>query len=277
KPFVIALEKAFAVTPVGWAAAYDNKHLLVGFNDAVIDPLGKAFVLQSLDGGQSWKGLDGGDRPTLVPSRGMGLDHQAGRGDVVGLRGDVLLFSDIGCYGTVLCPPRYFSTKLTFTGKGWEVEKSPALVDCDMRHCCSNQSVVRTLDGRLWAAYGMVGRLGTNQINVRYSDDDGLTWKASREDTSGVIPGSILSDKNGSGFGYSFDEPCIVPFGNGVACIWDEYPSGQDGGKKLKWARFDGSKWSAIEEIPAPGRTGYYLWCRPHLHAVSLGGKEIFV
>src|SRR5262249_26478471 len=121
-----------------------------------------------------------------------------------------------------------------------------------------------------------VGRLGTNQINLRYSDDDGVTWKASREGTSGVIPGSILSDKNGAGFGYSFDEPCIVPFCTGVACIWDEHPAGQDGGKNLKWARVDGSQWSGIEEIPAPGRVGY-LYCRPHLHAVSLGGKEIFV
>src|SRR5262249_53547383 len=31
-----------------------------------------------------------------------------------------------------------------------------------------------------------------------------------------------------------------------------------------------------IEDIPAPGRVGY-LWCRPHLHAVSVGGKEIFL
>src|SRR5262249_45576053 len=136
-------------------------------------------------------------------------------------------------------------------------------------------SVVRTADGRLWAAYGLVGRLGTIHINVRYSDDDGVTWKASREGTSGVIPGSIASDKHGVGFGYGFDEPCLVPFGSGVACIWEEYPAFKER-TKLKWTRFDGAKWSDIEEIAAPGRVGY-LYCRPYLHAVSVGGKEIFV
>lgn len=272
KPFVIPLDKPLAVTPVGWAAAFDNKHLLLGFCDG-----SNAFVLQSADRGKTWKGLDGGTKPTPVPTKVANgcIDHQAGRGDVVGQRADVILMSNMGCNGTALSTLRWFSQKLTFTGQGWELQKVPALVDCDLRHCTSNQSVVRTADGRLWAAYGLVGRLGTNQINVHYSDDDGVTWKASREGSSGVIPGSILSDKNGAGFGYSFDEPCLVPFGSGVACIWDEYPPNPQR-NKLKWAHFDGSKWSAIEDIPAPPRTGS-VWCRPHLHAVSLGGKEIFV
>jgi hypothetical protein len=203
------------------------------------------------------------------------IDHQAGRGDVVGRRGDVIVMSNMGCYGTVLSPPRYFSSKLTYTGKGWKLFEEPALVDCDLRHCTSNQSVVRTPDGRLWAAYGLVGRLGTNHINVRYSDDDGATWKASREGTSGVIPGSVVPEKLGIGFGYSLDEPCLVPFGKGVACIWDEYPPNKER-NRLRWSHFDGLQWSAVEDLPAPPRTGS-VWCRRHLHAVSLGGKEIFV
>lgn len=273
KPFLIPMEKGFGVTPVGWAAAYDNKHLLLGFCDGT-----NAFVLQSTDGGQSWKGLDGGAKPTLVPTKIANgcIDHQAGRGDVVGQRADVLLFSNMGCNGQVLSTLRYFSQKLTFTGTGWELQKLPALVDCDLRHCSSNQSVVRTPDGRLWAAYGLSGRLGTNHINVRYSDDDGQTWKASREGTSGVIPGTILSDKDGAGFGYTFEEPCLVPFGNSVACIWEEFGYSNPKRNKLLWARFDGSKWSAIEEIPAPPRASL-AWCRPQLHAVSIGGQEIFV
>jgi hypothetical protein len=181
----------------------------------------------------------------------------------------------MGCYGTVLSPPRYFSSKVVFAGKGWELVKEPALVDCDPRHCTSNQSVIRTADGRHWAAYGLVGRLGTNQINVRYSDDNGLTWKASREGTGGVIPGTIVSDKFGAGFGYSFDEPVLVPFAKGVACIWDEYPPNKER-NRMRWAHFDGVKWSPVEDISAPPRTGS-VWCRPHLHAVSVAGKEIFV
>jgi hypothetical protein len=271
KPFVIPMKEPLAVTPVGWAAAYDNRHLLVGFCDST-----DAFVLQSRDAGQSWRGLDGGAQPTRVPTRvARGcIDHQAGRGDVVGQRADVLMLSNAGCNGMVLSSLRWFSQKLTFTGKGWELEKTPALVDCDLRHCSSNQSVVRTADGRLWCAYGLVGRLGTIHINVRYSDDDGATWKASREGTSGVIPGSIGPDKDGVGFGYTHEEPCLVPFGSGVACIWEEIALRAQG--KLRWARFDGTRWSAIEEIEAPARAGL-VWCRPQLHAVSLGGKEIFL
>jgi hypothetical protein len=271
KPFVIPLDKPLAVTPVGWAAAFDNKHLLLGFCDGT-----NAFVLQSADSGQTWKGLDGGAKPTLVPTKIANgcIDHQAGRGDVVGQRADVILMSNMGCNGTALSTLRYFSQKLTFTGNGWELEKVPALVDCDLRHCASNQSIVRTADGRLWAAYGLVGRLGTIHINVRYSDDDGVTWQASREGTSGVIPGSIWSDKDGAGFGYTFEEPCLVPFGAGVACIWEETHYHKT--HKLKWARFDGSHWSPIEEIPAPPRAGL-VWCRPQLHAVSVGGKDIYL
>jgi hypothetical protein len=271
KPFVIPLTQPLAVTPVGWAAAYDNRHLLLGFCDG-----SNAFALQSLDGGQSWRGLDGGEKPSLIAmriARGC-IDHQAGRGDVVGQRGDVVVLSNAGCNGMVLSSLRWFSQKLTFTGKGWELAKAPALVDCDLRHCGSNQSVVRTADGRLWCAYGLVGRLGTIQINVRYSDDDGATWKASRPGTSGILPGSMASDQNGASFGYTFEEPCLVPFGSGVACLWEEIAF--RGKNKLKWARFDGAAWSAIEEIEAPPRAGL-VWCRPQLHAVSVGGKEIFL
>lgn len=271
KPIVISLEKSLAVSPVGWAAAYDNQHLLVGLCDH-----SNAYALQSLDGGQTWKGLDGGAKPSLVPIN-LPLDHQSGRGDVVGRRADLVLLTNKGCNGPGLSSLRWFSQKLTFTGlggQGWQLDKTPALVDCDLRHCASNQSVIRTADGRLWAAYGLVGRLGTNQINVRYSDDDGVTWKASREGTSGVIPGSIYSGKDGVGFGYTFEEPCLVPFGAGVACIWEETSYHKPG--KLLWARFDGAKWSAIEQIDAPPRAGN-VWCRPQLHAVSVAGKEIFL
>ena len=267
-PSVIPLDKPLAVTPAGWAAAYDNQHLLLGFCDGT-----NAFTLQSADGGKTWKGLDGTEKPTPILTR-IGahcIDHQAGRGDVVGQRADLVLMSNMGCVGQSLSSLRWFSQKLTFTGSGWALEKVPALVDCDMRHCTSNHSVVRTPNGRLWAAYGLVGRLGTIQINVKYSDDDAVTWKSVREGTSGVIPGSIGSEQAGVGFGtYNFEEPCLVPLGDGVACIWEEIK-----GKKLKWARFDGVHWSAIEEIPAPPRVSL-IWCRPQLHAISIGAKEIY-
>src|SRR5262249_14978685 len=152
-----------------------------------------------------------------------------------------ILMSDMGCNGGGLSTLRYFSQKLTLTGQGWEMQKVPSLVDCDFRHCSANHSVGRTADGRLGGAPGLVGGLGTNQINVFYSDDDGATWKASREGTSGVIPGTIRPEKDGVGFGYTHDQPCLVPFGAGIACIWEEFPAPPPPAEqaRLRWARFD--------------------------------------
>ena len=83
------------VTPCGWAAAYDNRHLLVGFT-----AYGgrNVYVLQSVDGGETWRGLDGGERPTALSIPNP--DHGAGRGDVLGPRADVALLANLGCSGT---------------------------------------------------------------------------------------------------------------------------------------------------------------------------------
>jgi hypothetical protein len=261
------------VAPVGWVTAYDNKRLLVGFDGGAFRNLaGPILLLQSVDGGQTWRGLDGGEKPSQMHI--FNNDHGSGRGDVVGTRGDVLLFNNLGCEGPNIASLRLFARKLTFTGKGWELRRAPKLVDCDLRHCNSNHSIVRTPDGRLWAAYGFVGRLGTNCINVRYSDDDGISWKGWEENRS-VLPGSIHSDKKGVGFGYTFEEPCLVPFGKGVACIWQERQGYHF--VRLLWTHFDGKEWSPIQEIKQPKRTVSSPVSRPPIHAVSVSGKDIFL
>jgi len=134
---------------------------------------------------------------------------------------------------------------------------------------------VRGPDGRLWCGYGMVGRLGTLQSNVQYSDDEGATWKSSREGTSGVIPETIWPDKDGVGFPYTYEEPCLVPLGSGVACIWEEGRKG-NAPTALKWTRFDGVRWSPVEDVDRGPVANTYVWARPRMHAVSVGGKEIF-
>jgi hypothetical protein len=274
KPFLIPTEKPALVTPVGWAAAYDNQRLLLGYHaGATSAGTTHVLLLQSLDGGRTWRGLDGGDKPT--PLYVFNPDHGSGRGDVVGARADVLLLNNLGCAGPNLASLRLFAQKLTFTGKGWEVRPVPTLVDCDLRHCNSNQSIVRTADGRLWAAYGLVGRLGTLCMNVRYSDDDGVSWKGWAEGKSGVLPGSTHSDRKGVGFGYTFEEPCLVPFGKGVACIWQER-HGYDF-VRLLWMHYDGKAWSPTQEIEQPKRSVSSPVTRPPVHAVSLGGTEIFL
>jgi hypothetical protein len=217
-PIFIPTEKPPLVAPVGWVAAYDNRHLLVGFNRGNTAEATQMQLLQSGDGGKSWRGLDGGEKPTGLAVHN--LDHGTGPGSVVGARGDVLVLTNFGCRGPSFACLRVFARKLTFTGKGWEAREVPDLFDCDPRHCTSNQSVVRGQDGRLWGAHGYVGRLGTLQVSVRCSDDDGLTWKGWAEGKSGTVPGSIHSDEKGAGFGYTYEEPVIVPLGDGVACLW---------------------------------------------------------
>ncbi len=276
KPFVIPTETPCLVTPLGWAAAYDNQRLLLGFNKGNTANITDVQVLQSLDGGQTWRGLDGGEKPSGFYVNN--IDHGTGRGDVVGTRADILVFTNLGCRGPSFASLRLFARKLTFTGKGWEIREVPDIVDCDLRHCNANHSIIRTADGRLWAAYGMVGRLGTNCINVRYSDDDGLTWKSWAEGKSGLLPGTAASDEKGVGFGYTFEEPCLVPFGKGIACIWQErHRTGSYSYDKLKWSRYDGQDWSAPEEIEQPKRVAKSPVSQPPTRAVSRGGKEIFL
>jgi hypothetical protein len=78
------------------------------------------------------------------------------------------------------------------------------------------------------------------------------------------------------GFGvYTFEEPCLVPFGRGVACIWQER-RGYDF-VRLLWTHFDGKAWAPIQELEQPRRTVSSPVTRPPVHAVSLGGKEIFL
>ena len=240
--------------------------------------------VQSLDGGRHWSGLDGGPVATTVPTQNP--NHGAGPGSVVGRRADVLLLANLGCCGFT-SGMRLYTEKLTFTDSGWQLRHEPALVDCDPRHCVSNQSVIRLENGRLWAAYGMVGRLGYTGVNARYSDDDGLVWKSWREGRTGAVPGSFptgLGVRGGCST-YIFEEPCLVPFGaNGIACFWhviDHYDN--DGGRItdiLKWSALDGRSWSPVATVlphehqpQKPGGTRL----RPSVHAVSVGGKEIFL
>src|SRR4029077_8362545 len=46
---------------------------------------------------------------------------------------------------------------------------------------------------------------------------------------------------------------------------------------KLLWSHFDGQVWSPVAEIEQPKRVAAGPMPRPPLHAVSLGGKDIFL
>ncbi len=259
------------VTPCGWASAFDNSHLLVGFTAF---NKRNVFVLQSMDGGKTWRGLDGKDQPT--PISVPNPDHGSGHGDVVGRRGDAMILANLGCCGHGARPSlRLFAQKLTFTESGWQLRPTPALIDCEPRHCNANQSIIRLPNGRLWAAYCLVGREGRLCVHARYSDDDGRVWKSWRVGKSGLIPGSHYSSTKNHYQAYIHLEPCLVPWKKGIACLWREQKAAEG---RLLWSRFDGSQWSAPEDIPAAkwekGQPGP-RWPQPY--AVSLHGKEVFL
>ena len=270
EPFRIETTKPCFVSPVGWVAAYDNRRMLVGFNCGGTTD---AYVLQTLDGGRTWRGWDGAAEPGLIPLREM--THQAGRGDVVGTRADVMLLTNLGCNGPASAGPTLFVERLSLGTDGWQRRKEPALVDCDLRHCNSNQSIVRAATGRLYAAYGYCSRLGTIAVGVRYSDDAGRSWKSWRPGKNGILPGGLHSQEDGVGFGYTFEEPCLVPLDEHVACIWCKRIGYEY--REIKWARFDGSQWSPVEIIVETKKRDAYNPTRPAVHAVSVGDREVFM
>jgi len=269
-PFRIETPRPCFVSPVGWIAAYDNRRMLVGFSYGGTKD---AYVWQTLDGGGTWRGWDGAGEAGLVPLREM--THQAGRGDSVGPRADVMLLTNLGCNGPASAGPTLFVERLSLGPDGWQRSKQPALVDCDLRHCNSNQSIVRASTGRLYAAYGYTSRLGTIAVGVRYSDDDGHTWKSWRPGKNGILPGGIHSQDDGIGFGYTFEEPCLVPLAKHVACIWCKRVGYEY--REIKWSRFDGRQWSPVETIVETKKRDAYNPTRPAVHAVSVGDSEVFM
>lgn len=270
KPFQMETPKPCFVSPVGWVAGYDNQRMLVGFSYGGTKD---AYVLQTIDGGNTWRGWEDAKEPGLVPLREM--THQSGRGDVVGTGADVMLLTNLGCNGPASAGPTLFVERISLGADGWQRRKEPSLVDCDLRHCNSNQSIVRASTGRLYAAYGYCSRLGTIAIGVPYSDDEGRTWTSWRAGKNSILPGTLHSQEDGVGFGYTFEEPCLVPLGEHVACIWCERVGYEY--REIKWTRFDGRQWSPIETIVETKKRDAYNPTRPAVHAVSVGDREIYM
>ena len=224
--------------------------------------------------GQTWRGWDGAAEPGRVPLREM--THQAGRGDVVGTGADVMLLTNLGCNGPASAGPTLFVERFSLGARGWQRRKELALVDCDLRHCNSNQSIVRAATGRLYAAYGYTSRLGTIAVGVRYSDDDGRTWQSWRSGKNGILPGGLHSQEDGIGFGYTFEEPCLVPLGGHVACIWCKRVG--YGYREIKWTPIRRPKVVARSRSSSKRKKrDAYNPTRPAVHAVSVGDGEIFM
>jgi len=203
--------------------------------------------------------------------------------EVIDRYGDVVIVTfGLGCGGPTAYHPRVFTRKLTFEGpgKGWTTRELRALVDCEPRHCVAEQSAFRAKSGRIWLAYGNLGRVDRSCISVRYSDDDALSWRPIREGFTGRIPGSYGEFSHHKSGAFSFTRytkqdpaPRLVAFGKGIVCLWHNRRSGQ--GTDLHMAQFDGRRWLPATIVPYQFNKRTHF--TPRLHAASVDGREVFV
>ncbi len=266
---------AVTVVPCGWVAAFDNRHMMVAFLEGYSAEL---KVVQTADGGHTWKGLRGEDAPTSVPFRNP--DHGSTRGEVLDLNGSAMYVSSLGCVG-FNASPRQYAFMFTFGGEGgWTVRPPPRvddsydvgrnsnLIDSDIRHCVSNGSTVRLGSGRLWHVWGHLDRRSRMGVHAKCSDDDGVTWRSWRHGRSAGIPGSFAERARNL---YGYKRPWLTTWRDGVACFWQDH----DG---LKWSRFGGTQWSPVEVVDPQAvyrqeESGF----RPNSSAVTIGDEDIFV
>jgi hypothetical protein len=275
----MAVKPGVPVQPLSrfsFVSAYDANHLLVGFLEKTF---WGARAWQTTDGGKTWRGLEGEETPT--PLRMKDFIDGGGRGEVIDRYGDVVIVTfGLGCGGPTAYHPRVFTRKLTFEGPGkdWTTRELPALVDCEPRHCVAEQSTFRAKSGRIWLAYGNLGRLDRSCISVRYSDDDALSWRPIREGFTGRIPDSYGDFSHQEPGAYSFTiytkqdpAPRLVPFGKGIVCLWHNRRNAR--GTDLHMAQFDGKKWLPVATVPYQfNKLTHYT---PRLDAVSVDDQEI--
>ena len=106
------------------------------------------------------------------------------------------------------------------------------ILESGIRHCADRLALLRDAGERLWAVWDHLNRLGRYAIHVKYSDDDGATWKDTGQN------GRIRWDFRGLPAG-----PFLVRDGPYVACFRRQPDS------PTRWSRFDGMTWSKPQAI----------------------------
>lgn len=232
-------------------AAFDPKRILLPFRCSVskrwffAHDVAITLAIGTLDGGTTWKGLDGDRLPTLL----MAAHHAPG--ETVAIGGELLLFADWGCQnpGHNYPADKGFCRRTVFTGETWWL--SPFyFVDAHGHHCVGFQTGTRLASGRLWALWEHPGRART-ELCAKYSDDSGATWHGWRE--PGKVP--VIPDLT------RCNSASIVPYGEHVAVVV------RDGSYTGRISFFDGKTWSK----PAPSPSAYQQ------RAVSVGARDIYV
>jgi hypothetical protein len=265
--FTIDTDADYAVMPVGWVTSYDNNRMLVGYCNTAVSS--SVFVKQSLNGGKTWSGLEGkSETKMMIPYN----DHQCGTSSTFGQNKDVVVTTNLGCFGSFNQYVRLFTRHIEHQDNGWELRNKETFVDSDMRHCNSNQTMFRNQEGRIWLAYGYVGRQATRSLALRYSDDNGLTYKTTLKNSNGLIPESNDEKRPFCGFGsYTFDEPEIVPYKNGIMVIW------VSSNRLYNYKTFENGSWSDLKTMTIPSKKETYNSMRPPIQVVAKENGEIFL
>jgi len=275
-----------ALVPTGFVSAFDNNHMLIGYMNG---PRPQFHAIQTTDGGKTWTGLQGKDDTTFINFRNA--DHGSSCGEVFDTNGNAMFMSSIGCCG-FSASPRSYIWMFTFKGKeGWEaripkkggnpqgyyVGSKLNLLDSDIRHCMHNGSTTRTDDGKIWHAWGHIGRWHHISVNVKYSIDHGKSWHTWEHGRSASIPGSRSENRPGP---YNYKYPWITKFGgNGVAVFWENKRYNGCIKEGFMWSRFDGKKWTKPEQVPVPAsaKPKTRLSRQPFGSAVNTGKDEIYM
>lgn len=265
--FTIETNADYAVMPVGWVTSYDNNRILVGFCNAAVSS--SVFIKQSLDRGKTWSGLNGqAETKMIIPYN----DHQCGTSSTIGQNKDVIVTTNLGCFGSYNQYVRLFTRHIEHQENGWVLREKESFVDSDLRHCNSNQTMFRGKDGRIWLAYGYVGREATRSLALRYSDDNGLTYHTTLKNSNGLIPESKDEKREFCGYGsYTFDEPEIVPYKNGVLIIWVNAKRGYN------YKTFENGIWSDLKTIKIPPKKETFNSMRPPIQVVAKENGEVFL
>jgi len=259
------------VTPFGFIGAFDNNHIIIGYNKGVYGGAsgsrGSAFFRFTTDGGGTWSS------EKTIGGSPYNLDHGSNRGNVVDDHGNaVFITSSAGCAGIGRPNARQHLFKVSFNGSGWDDPSSLAtsILDGDTRHCAhTTQFVIRQRygknAGRLWCSWGHHGRLHGPEVVVAYSDDDGKTWCFPKHGRA-CVPGSrhpAWTDDT-----YQMPETAVTQYGEHVAVFWED-------DRGLLWSVFDGQNWSAVRKVHCQGRLA--LARGPSLSAVTAGMNEVLV
>jgi len=236
-------ENHFRVSRRG-IAAFDNNHIALccwthGLNAALHnDDKMYQSLIWTTDGGKTWRGPEGVDRPRYLRQHGSASGIETAGPDMlfVSAAGDDHF--NAGPRGLPTARLRFRAAR--FTGRGWTLTPD-VLVSRDPRRSWGTPTAVRLKSGRIWAAWYYETRMGIGvlQVQAKHSDDGGKQWHSWRPGKTGALTPPLNRP-------YGALRPWLVPYGEHVACFWED-----------RWSAFDGRVWSPPGAAGKPRKHRY--------------------